>query len=156
MTPFIFVLIFKTFFATENFIHACGCALESQKFHRRSWGEQEKSLQRQQSYLDTLSPCKKFALRENHNFLRSKESESRRFCFARLATTPVLVWRRYSERAASRFATGKLSLPKTSSAEGKERSGEKFCRSITCRTRPQKGCGEFPTLTKQQLTFNHR
>ena len=29
-------------------------------------------------------------------------------------------------------------------AEGKGRSGEKFRRSITGRTRPQKGCGESP------------
>jgi len=155
VTPFIFALIFKTIYATENSVHACVCASEGRKLYQRSRDDQGQGLQRQQSHLGRFSICEKFTLWENRNFFRSKESESRRLCFAKPVTTPVLVWYRYGELAASRFAMGKLSLSKKSSAEGKGRSGEKFRRSINGRTRPQKGCGEFPTLTKQQLTFNH-
>ena len=144
MTPFFFALIFKTIYATENFIHACGCTFEGWGFHRRSRGEQGQGLQRQQSNLGRLSPCEKFALREKRNFSRSKESESGRLCFVRAMATPVSIWRKYGERAASRFATGKRALPKTLSAEGKGQSGERFRRSITGCTRPQKGCGESP------------
>ena len=149
--PFIFYLISQTIYATENFIHACGCALEGRKFYQRSRDDQGQGLQRQQLHLGRFSSCEKIM-----HFLSSKESESRRLCVARLATTPVLIWRKYSERVASRFATRKVSPPKTSSAEGKGRSGEKFCRSITGRSRPAKGVWGIPTLTKQQLTFNHR
>ena len=135
MTHFIFVLTFKTICASENFAIACGCALEGRKFYQRSRGEQEKSLQSQQSHLGRFSSCEKFALRDKRNIFRSKESESRRLCVLRPMTTPVLVWCRYGERVASRFATRKRALPKELSAEGKGRSGEKFRRSITGLTR---------------------
>ena len=144
MMPFIFALIFKTIYVAKNFIRVCGCALEGRKFCRRSRGDQGQGLQRRQSYLDTFSTCEKFLSREKRNFFRSEESEPRRLCFVRPMTTPVSIWCRYGERAASRFATRKLSLPKTLSAEGKGRSGEIFAGVSLAVLGHKRGVGNSP------------